>query len=270
MFHLLCQIFIVFLWTREVHGATELLHNPGFESGLTNWTHDGFTMTVDKSVVHGGTSSVKCTGRSQNWMGPAQYITPKPGARYAFSAYIKLINDIPGTTYQTVSIKIDFRWKDTGLKICSIYQQIDHKKHLFGFGSQMTADYIVNPDYKQFQNIAYHMFNWATIGEYKWNFNCGTKLGHIPLYGQTLKDTVDSHIRYMTNITKGKLSHWDVNNELLHGRFFETHTGDEQYSFHMFRSVHASDPTPKLFLNDYSVMANGEYTQASRDILHRV
>ncbi|KAH9520353.1 hypothetical protein Btru_060582 [Bulinus truncatus] len=358
MFHLLCQIFLVFLWTREVHGASELLHNPGFESGLTNWTHDGFTLTVDKSVLHGGTSSVKCTGRSQNWMGPAQYITPKPGARYAFSAYIKLINDIPGTNYQTVSIKIDFRspylyvvcltakefsqskilleglapnvdfyyddaslteipentaWKtEADQRIENFRKSHIHfklttrnKKHLFGFGSQMTADYIVNPDYKQLQNIAYHMFNWATIGEYKWNFNRGTKdnpdfsvavaatdelrknglhvRGHcmfwaVPgnqpswvtsMYGQTLKDTVDSHIRYMTNITKGKLSHWDVNNELLHGRFFETHTGDEQYSFHMYRSVHASDPTPKLFLNDYNVMANGEYTQASSDILQR-
>lgn len=60
----LCQYFgVVYLLVSVVLGAPELLTNPGFESGLNNWVHDGFTMTVEKSVVHSGTSSVKCTGR---------------------------------------------------------------------------------------------------------------------------------------------------------------------------------------------------------------
>ncbi|XP_055876275.1 uncharacterized protein LOC106075843 [Biomphalaria glabrata] len=177
--------------------------------------------------------------------------------------------------------------------------QIDHTKHLFGFGTQLRSDYIVSPDYKQLQNIIYYLFNWATIEEYKWTYNRGTRehpdftmavaatdelrkhglnvRGHCmfwavggatqPSYvtamsGQTLKDTVVEHIRYMTGITKGKLSHWDVNNELLHGNFYESKTGDDHYTQHMFRTVHSLDPTPKLFLNDYSVVANGEYTLA--------
>ncbi|KAI8793508.1 endo-1 4-beta-xylanase A [Biomphalaria glabrata] len=388
----LCQYFgVVYLLVSVVLGAPELLTNPGFESGLNNWVHDGFTMTVEKSVVHSGTSSVKCTGRGQSWMGPGQYITPKPGGRYAFSAYLKLINDISGTTYQNAAIKINFKWKDTGaddyyavtsrpflnvargwvhigadfqvpnreytqakiyleglaphvdfyfddatlteipedrawkaeanqrieslrksnihfkfnvgsgFNVNDLRVEIDHKKHLFGFGSQMPADYLVNPDFRQYQNIAYYMFNWATIEQYKWPYNRGTKdnpdfsvavaatdelrrhglnvrghcmfwsvPGNQPSYassmtGQTLKDTVDSHIRYMTGITKGKLSHWDVNNELLHGRFFETHTGDEHYSYHIFQAVHAADPKPTLFLNDYNVVAYGEYTLAYLD-----
>ncbi|XP_055876290.1 uncharacterized protein LOC129924583 [Biomphalaria glabrata] len=110
----LCQYFgVVYLLVSVVYGAPELLTNPGFESGLNNWVHDGFTMTVEKSVVHSGTSSVKCTGRGQSWMGPGQYITPKPGGRYVFSAYLKLINDIPGTTYQNAIITMNYKWKDT-------------------------------------------------------------------------------------------------------------------------------------------------------------
>ncbi|KAH9520346.1 hypothetical protein Btru_060574 [Bulinus truncatus] len=177
--------------------------------------------------------------------------------------------------------------------------QIDHTKHLFGFGTQIRSDYIVNPDYRQLQNILYHMFNFATIEEYKWTYNRGTRenpdftmaiaatdelrknglnvRGHCmfwavggatqPNYvtamsGQALKDTVDEHIRYMTGITKGKLSHWDVNNELLHGDFYERSTRDDHYTQHMFQLVHSLDPTPKLFLNDYGVVASGEYTLA--------
>ncbi|CAL1545357.1 unnamed protein product [Lymnaea stagnalis] len=371
-----------------VHGATELLQNPGFENGISNWLHDGFTMTADTSQKHGGTTSAKCTGRSQNWMGPAQMVTVKPGGRYAFSLWVRLISDLPGSMYQTAAVKINFKWKDTGaddyfpvtsrnfiraadgwvqvgadfvvpnreynsakiyvegfaanvdyyvddatlteipentnwkaeadqrienlrksniqfnfnvasnLNKNDLKVQIDHTRHLFGFGSQMTADYIVSPDFRQFQNIAYYMFNWATIQEYKWPYNRGTRerpdfsvaiaatdelrkhglnvRGHCmfwavpgnqpsyvdPMTGQTLKDTVDEHIKYITGVTKGKLAHWDVDNELLHGHFFETKTGDPNYTHHMFQAVHAADPTPKLFLNDYNVVAFGESTYA--------
>ncbi|KAH9520349.1 Anti-sigma-I factor RsgI6 [Bulinus truncatus] len=382
---------VVLLWFHPTDGAPELLQNPGFETSIDHWVHDGFTMVSEAGHAHGGNSAAKCTGRTQSWEGPGQFITVKQGGRYAFSAYIRLINDIRGTDYQTAMAKINFKWKDTGADdyfpvttrpfltsalgwvqiggdfivpnreytsakvyleglaphvdfylddtslteipentawkaeadhridtlrksnihinahIASNFNandltiQIEHTKHLFGFGSELNADYLVNPDYKQFQNIAYHMFNWATIQAYKWPYNRGTKdnpdfsvavaatdelrkhglhvRGHCMFWsvpgnqpswassmtGQTLKDTVDAHIKYMTGITKGKLEHWDVNNELLHGHFFESHTGDPLYSRHMFQAVHAADPHPKLFLNDYNVVAVGEDTLAYLD-----
>ncbi|KAH9520347.1 Anti-sigma-I factor RsgI6 [Bulinus truncatus] len=379
---------IVLLWFHATNGAPELIQNPGFENGIDHWVHDGFTMVSEAGHAHGGNTAAKCTGRTQTWHGPAQFITVQQGARYAFSAYIHLINDIQGTEYQRAMVKVNCKWNDNGtaeyLPVTSrpfltsalgwvplvgdfivpnreyisarIYLeglaphvdyylddtslteipentawkaeadhridtlrksnihinahvasnfnandltiQIDHTKHRFGFGSMLNADYIINPDYKQFQNIAYHMFNWATIQEYKWTFNRGTRAdpdysvalaatdelrkhglsvrGHCmfwavpgnhpswvaPMTGQTLKDAVDEHIRYMTGLTKGKLEHWDVNNELLHGHFFESHTGDPLYSRHMFQAVHATDPHPKLFLNDFNVVALGEHTLA--------
>lgn len=32
----------------------------------------------------------------------------------------------------------------------------------------LRSEYMIDPDYTQYQNIAYHMFNWATLQEYKW------------------------------------------------------------------------------------------------------
>ena len=57
-----------------------------------------------------------------------------------------------------------------------------------------------------------------------------------------------------------RLDHWDVNNELLHGQLYEEMTRDQTYTQEIFRAVHAHDPKPKLFLNDYNVVAGGAVT----------
>lgn len=51
-----------------------------------------------------------------------------------------------------------------------------------------------------------------------------------------------------------RLLHWDVNNENLHGDFFERHTTDPDITHKMFQWIHSIDPSIKLFLNDYSVL----------------
>ncbi|KAK3743230.1 hypothetical protein RRG08_064082 [Elysia crispata] len=89
--------------------------------------------------------------------------------------------------------------------------------------------------------------------------------GHSPDYvdslsGAELKAEVEKHIRYMTSITKGKLAQWDVNNELVHGNYFERKTNDPNFTKYMFQSGHAQDPVPKLCLNEYNVVASGEAT----------
>uniref|UniRef100_A0A2C9KN81 GH10 domain-containing protein n=1 Tax=Biomphalaria glabrata TaxID=6526 RepID=A0A2C9KN81_BIOGL len=275
---ILTCVFVIWSLERS-DGAPELLQNPGFENGTNHWNVGGFTAVAQTAVVHGGHAALKCSGRTQTWQGPSQDVVVKPGGQYAFSSFFKLAADVPGVSSQSVAIKIHFKFKDTGednffqitnrprikaadgwvqlgadflvptrefqcdgqLLSSSLDSLIDHTKHLFGFGTQLRSDYIVSPDYKQLQNIIYYLFNWATIEEYKWTYNRGTRehpdftmavaatdelrkhglnvRGHCmfwavggatqPSYvtamsGQTLKDTVDEHIRYMTGITKGK------------------------------------------------------------------
>ncbi|XP_046331187.2 endo-1,4-beta-xylanase 3-like [Haliotis rufescens] len=176
--------------------------------------------------------------------------------------------------------------------------KIDNKRHLFGFGSVINEDYITSDDYKEYQNFVYTMFNWVTAGSFKWKYNRGTKdkpdykfatdavkvlkqrgmkvrghnmfwgvPGHSPswveaLNGTMLKTAIAERVKYMTGITKGQLGHWDVNNELLHGQLYEEKTGDAQYSEKIYDMVHKADPVPKLFLNDYEVVAVGAVTDA--------
>eukprot|EP00058_Branchiostoma_floridae_P015725 XP_002601213.1 hypothetical protein BRAFLDRAFT_81989 [Branchiostoma floridae] len=52
----------------------------------------------------------------------------------------------------------------------------------------------------------------------------------------------------------GRLVHWDVNNEMLHGDFYVQHTGSSQIRYEMFRKVKERDPNAKLFLNDYDII----------------
>ena len=54
--------------------------------------------------------------------------------------------------------------------------------------------------------------------------------------------------------SQGRLEHWDVNNEMLHGNFFEEATGDPDIRVKMFQMVEAKDPSVLRFINDYSVL----------------
>ena len=58
-----CVLCALLCAAPTVLSSQELLTNPGFESGVTGWLSDGFSMETDASVVHGGVASVKCTGR---------------------------------------------------------------------------------------------------------------------------------------------------------------------------------------------------------------
>ncbi|KAK7103964.1 uncharacterized protein [Littorina saxatilis] len=82
------------------------------------------------------------------------------------------------------------------------------------------------------------------------------------LSGQQLRDAVKNHIQWTMNVTKGTLEHWDVNNENLHGQWFQERLHDRDYDLELFRMMHQADPVPKLFLNDYNVVAQGAATSA--------
>ncbi|XP_046558096.1 anti-sigma-I factor RsgI6-like [Haliotis rubra] len=85
------------------------------------------------------------------------------------------------------------------------------------------------------------------------------------LRGQTLKDTVKHHIQDIVGRTKNLVEHWDVNNENLHGFWFQNTLNDRDYDLEIFRIAHQAGPNVKMFLNDYSVVSSGGMTGAYRD-----
>ena len=59
----------------------------------------------------------------------------------------------------------------------------------------------------------------------------------------------------------GRVVHWDINNERLHGTWFEESTGDPHLLEKMFRDVRTHDPNATLFLNDYNIVSDSRMTQ---------
>ena len=55
--------------------------------------------------------------------------------------------------------------------------------------------------------------------------------------------------------------HWDVNNEQLHGQFFEQSSGNPWILSYMFNEVRARDADVVLFLNDYEIVSSSRMTQ---------
>lgn len=76
---------------------------------------------------------------------------------------------------------------------------------------------------------------------------------------------MQAHVRDIMSHTQSKLLHWDVNNENLHGDFFERHTKDPDITQKMFQWIHSIDPSIKLFLNDYAVLPVSTMTTAIKN-----
>ncbi|KAG5543712.1 hypothetical protein RHGRI_016467 [Rhododendron griersonianum] len=67
-----------------------------------------------------------------------------------------------------------------------------------------------------------------------------------------LRTAVQNRLNGLLTRYKGKFKHYDVNNEMLHGSFFEGHLGKDIRA-NMFKTANQLDPTATLFVNDYHV-----------------
>ncbi|CAN6197555.1 unnamed protein product [Urochloa humidicola] len=67
-----------------------------------------------------------------------------------------------------------------------------------------------------------------------------------------LMAVVQDRIRGLLGRYSGRFPHYDVNNEMLHGRFFRDRLGDDVAAL-MFREAAQLDPGAALFVNDYNV-----------------
>lgn len=57
-----------------------------------------------------------------------------------------------------------------------------------------------------------------------------------------------------------RIQQWDVNNEKLHGNWYEEATGNPQFTEGMFHSMHELDRAATLMPNDYDVVSKGIHT----------
>lgn len=156
----------------------------------------------------------------------------------------------------------------------------------FPFGSCVSRS---NIDNEEFVDFFKKHFNWAVFGnELKWywteseqgklnykdaddllNFcdshNIKTR-GHcifwevedtVQPWIQALKENnlmaaVQNRLTSLLTRYKGKFRHYDVNNEMLHGSFFQDRLGKD-IRMNMFKIANQLDPSAILFVNDYHI-----------------
>jgi hypothetical protein len=97
--------------TPKLPGNQNTLVNGDAEAGTTGWYCLGGcgALSAVTSPVHGGSRAVKVTGRSANWVGPAQGVTVGLNGRYDASAWVRLAT--PGTATAEIRLKV---WTSTG------------------------------------------------------------------------------------------------------------------------------------------------------------
>ena len=63
-----------------------------------------------------------------------------------------------------------------------------------------------------------------------------------------------------------RLTHWDVNNEELHGSFFKDTLQNTSIMNAMFDLVHKYDPDVLLFLNEFNIVNANNYGHVSATV----
>ncbi|XP_058069626.1 endo-1,4-beta-xylanase 1-like isoform X2 [Magnolia sinica] len=185
--------------------------------------------------------------------------------------------------------KRDVVLKFSGPNACNLlgtFVKVRQTQNSFPIGSCVMRTNIDNEDFVDF---FVKNFNWAVFGnELKWpwiepqqgNFNYKDadelldfcKKNSIEVRGHCIfwevEYTIQSWVRalikndLMTAIQnrltglltkyKGKFRHYDVNNEMLHGSFYQDRLGKDIRA-NMFKTASQLDPSATLFVNDYHI-----------------
>ncbi|PIN18126.1 Endo-1,4-beta-xylanase [Handroanthus impetiginosus] len=67
-----------------------------------------------------------------------------------------------------------------------------------------------------------------------------------------MMSAVQSRLTGLLTRYKGKFKHYDVNNDMLHGSFYQDHLGNDIRA-NMFKIANQMDPSAALFVNDYNI-----------------
>ncbi|KAL0350410.1 UNVERIFIED_CONTAM: Endo-1,4-beta-xylanase 1 [Sesamum radiatum] len=183
------------------------------------------------------------------------------------------------------NVILKFTASDPG-SLVGTFVKIRQTQNSFPFGSCVMRTNIDNEDFVDFFS---KNFNWTVFGnELKWywtepqqgNFNykdadellnlCTSHniqlRGHCifwevegavqswvrALSKNDLMSAVHNRLTGLLTRYKGKFKHYDVNNEMLHGSFFQDHLGKD-IRVNMFKTANQLDPSATLFVNDYHI-----------------
>jgi endo-1,4-beta-xylanase len=74
------------------------------------------------------------------------------------------------------------------------------------------------------------------------------------LDAEQLRQAIERRAKEVTTRYRGRITEYDVNNEMVHGNYYASRLGDEIH-VQMFKWAHEGDPGALLFVNDYSILS---------------
>ena len=177
---------------------------------------------------------------------------------------------------------------EEGRPVPGVNVEVKQTSKAFPFGAALSPTVLRDPKYQEF--FLSH-FNWAVFeNEMKWYSNEGRRGREdysradamlawcqqhgIPVRGHCvfweperwqprwLRDldagelhaAVEQRMDSIVRRYRGKVVHWDVNNEMLHGSFFKDRLGEGIHAW-MFKRAHEIDPQSRLFVNDFNILS---------------
>ncbi len=122
---------MLILLSIPLYGDTNILDNPGFESGTTGWSaRGGGSISTVTSPVHSGSYSGRAYGRTATWHGIQQNMMGKmvEGATYTVSGWVRTNNSASSTIHisfqQTDGNGTNYSWAANGTASNSGWTQI--------------------------------------------------------------------------------------------------------------------------------------------------
>lgn len=90
----------------DTEALENLLLNPGFESGSSNWVSNGPTTVAATAASHTGTGAVMVSNRTATWQGVAQSVFGKTedGRMYSGAGWVTTDSATPATAILTVEV----------------------------------------------------------------------------------------------------------------------------------------------------------------------
>lgn len=77
---------------------------------------------------------------------------------------------------------------------------------------------------------------------------------------EELRKTLQNRAETVTKKYKGRFAEYDLNNEMIHGNYYEDRLGPEITKL-MTQWAHNGDPDARLFLNDYDILTGKKLTE---------
>lgn len=145
--------FAVSLFLSVSYGDTNVLENPGFESGEAGWSARGGSFTTVTSPVYSGSYSGHASSRTADWQGIQQNMTGKmvEGKTYQVSGWVRTntstSSDVRISFQQTDGDGTNWHWAAVGTASDSGWTQItgSFTLNVTGTLSELLA-YVEGPD----------------------------------------------------------------------------------------------------------------------------